>query len=145
MGLSQKRALLVSKFIKHNYSRRVVEVGCGRHSPVAFTLARHLEVTAIDILESETVDERIRVLYTKDDVMSPDLTLYQNSQLLYSLRPPLEIQCGILNVAQVVQADVLIMPLGDEIVEALSGFLRNYYGLALYHLQIDAALRQQER
>ncbi len=135
---------MLSEFIKCHYSRRIVEVACGKHSRVAFTLSRSLEIVATDVLESEAVDECIRPLYAKDDITSPDLRLYQNAQLLYSIRPPLEIQRGILNVAQVVHADVLIKPLGDEITEALRAFLRNYRGIVFYYFRADAALGYQE-
>ncbi len=97
-----------------------------------------------DVLESEAVDGCIRPIYAKDDITSPDLRLYQNVQLLYSIRPPLEIQRGILNVAQVVHADVLIKPLGDEITEALRAFLRNYRGIVFYYFRADTALGYQE-
>ncbi len=145
MSISQQGSLLLSKFIKRNYSRRVVEVGCGKHSRVASALSRSLEIIATDVLESEAVDDRIRPLYTKDDITSPDLQLYRNSQLLYSIRPPLEIQHGMLNVAQVVHADVLIKPLGNEITEVMQAYLRNYHGIAFYHFRGDTALRHRTR
>ncbi|MGZ7145242.1 MAG: UPF0146 family protein [Halobacteriota archaeon] len=145
MGLSQQGSLLLSEFITRNYSRRIVEVACGRYSRVAFTLSQSVEIRATDVLESEAVDERIRPLYYKDDIMSPDLRLYQNAQLLYSIRPPLEIQHGILNVARAVHADVLVKPLSDEIIDALRAYLRNYRGIAFYHFRADAALGREER
>ncbi len=143
MDLSAHSSLLLAEFIKRNYSGRIVEVGCGKRSRVAFILSRSLDVTATDILENETVDECIVPLYTKDDILAPDLKLYQNSQLLYSIRPPVEIQHGILHTARTVQADVLIKPLDDEIVEPLQAFLRNYRGIAFYHYRTGVILQHR--
>ncbi|MGZ4901872.1 MAG: UPF0146 family protein [Halobacteriota archaeon] len=139
MGLSQKHALSLSEFVKRNYSRRVVEVGCGKRSRTAFILTRSLDIIVTDILESEAVDGCIKPFYIKDDITSPDLNLYYNAQLLYSIRPPLEIQHSILNVARIVQADVLIKPLDDEIIDILRMYLKNHKGIAFYHFQAERA------
>ncbi len=135
MGSGQQGALLLSEFVKRNYSGRVVEVGCGRRSRTAFILTRSLGIIVTDILESEAVDECIKPFYIKDDITSPDLNLYQNAQLLYSLRPPLEIQRSILRVALSVKADALLKPLDDEIIDGLRTCLKNYKGLAFYHFK----------
>ena len=128
---------MLSEFVKRNYSGRVVEVGCGRRSRTAFILTRSLDIIVTDILESEAVDGCIKPFYIKDDITSPDLNLYQNAQLLYSLRPPLEIQHSILRVALSVQADVLLKPLDDEIMDGLRARLKNYKGIAFYHFKAD--------
>ncbi len=140
VGLSQRSSTLLAEFIKRNYSQKIVEIACGTYSQVAFTLSQSLQVVATDVLERAAVDERIKPLYVKDDVTSPDLRLYQNAQLLYSIRPPLELQHAILNVAHIVHADVLIKHLGDEIIDTLRTSLRNYEGLACYHVRAGAAL-----
>ncbi len=139
MSLHRQGLLLLSEFIHHHYPERVVEVACGKRSSVAVILARSLNVIATDVLESQAVDQHLRPLYVKDDITSPNLALYQNAQLLYSIRPPLEIQEDILNVAHAVYADVLIKPLDDEVTDVLRTHLRNYYGIAFYHVRADAA------
>ncbi len=147
MGPSQGNAPSMAAFIKDHYSGRVIEVGCGRRSYVAFSLAPFLDVVATDVLEGEAVDECIRPLYVKDDIMSPDLRRYHGAQLLYSIRPPLEIQHGILKTALIVHADVLIRPLGGEIIEDLQGYLSNFRGIAFYYYRFEAAVggREQRR
>ncbi len=137
VGLRQQGSLLLSEFIRRNYSKRVIEVACGKYSHVAFLLSQSLSVVVTDILNREVVDERIKPLYVKDDITSPDLGLYQNAQLLYAMRPPLEIQHAILHVAHVVHADILIKSLNDEILDALQASLRNYQGVAFYHIRAD--------
>ena len=59
----------------------------------------------------------------KDDVFAPRMELYQGASLLYSIRPPLELQIAMGDLAARVGADVLIRPLQDEVAE-LPGFAR---------------------
>ncbi len=140
MGLDQQSSLLLSEFIKRNYSQKIVEVACGKHSYIALILSQSLQVVATDVRDCKDIDERIRPLYAKDDIESPDLKLYQNAQLLYSIRPPIEIQHSILKMARVVHADILIKPLGCEVIEVLQNYLRNYRGIAFHYVRADSAL-----
>jgi uncharacterized protein len=59
----------------------------------------------------------------KDDIFSPRLELYLGASLLYSIRPPLEMQLAMGLLAAKIGADVLVRPLMDEVTE-LSGFAR---------------------
>jgi len=71
------------------------------------------------------VEERLlgSLRVAKDDIFSPRLDLYRGASLLYSIRPPLEMQLAMGALAASVGADVLVRPLGDEIAE-LPGFSR---------------------
>ena len=130
---------LLLKYLLSNYSGKIIEVGCGRYSSTAFALSQCMEIIAIDILDADRIDYRIRPIYVRDDVTSPDLRLYLHARLLYSIRPPFEIQRSILNLAEQVKADVLIKPLGTEIVEDARLRLSNYRGLPLYRLESRSA------
>ena len=59
----------------------------------------------------------------KDDIFSPRLELYRGASLLYSIRPPLEMQLAMGLLALKLGADVLVRPLMDEVTE-LQGFAR---------------------
>jgi uncharacterized UPF0146 family protein len=59
----------------------------------------------------------------KDDIFAPRMELYRGASLLYSIRPPLELQIAMGDVAALVGADILIRPLQDEVAE-LPGFSR---------------------
>ncbi|HYA32522.1 MAG TPA: UPF0146 family protein [Candidatus Bathyarchaeia archaeon] len=120
-----------------NYSTKVVEVGSGRYSAVALALHSHYDVTATDILETNAVDSRLKPLYIKDDVTRPDLGLYRGARLIYSIRPPIEIQPYILKLSERVGADMLIKPLGSEILSDTRLSLINLRGKAIYVLQRD--------
>lgn len=107
-------------YIHLHYPGRVVEVGAGRVADVAAGLkARGVSVILTD-KEERTVGA---LAVEEDDVFSPRLELYRGASLLYSIRPPLELQIGMGILAARIGADVLIRPLGDEVAE-LPGFSR---------------------
>jgi len=110
----------LAQFIAENYSGRVVEVGVGYFPEVALGLhARGLDVLLTD--KEERLLGRLRV--EKDDIFSPRLELYRGASLLYSIRPPLELQLAMGQLALLIGADVLVRPLMDEVAQ-LQGFAR---------------------
>ena len=110
----------LAQFIAENYQGRVVEVGVGYFPEVALGLqARGLDVVLTD--KEERVLGGLRV--EKDDIFSPRLELYRGASLLYSIRPPLELQLAMGLLAAKIGADVLVRPLMDEVAQ-LPGFAR---------------------
>ena len=110
----------LAQFIARNYSGRVVEVGAGYSLEVALGLqARGLDVVLTD--KEERLLGSLRV--EKDDIFSPCQELYRGARLLYSIRPPLELQLAMGLLALELGADVLVRPLMDEVAE-LPGFAR---------------------
>jgi uncharacterized protein len=110
----------LAEFIGKYYSGRTVEVGAGHEPAVAqLLLARGLDVVLTD--RGERLLDGTRV--EKDDIFAPRMELYQGASLLYSIRPPLEMQIAMGDVAAQVGADILIRPLQDEVAE-LPGFAR---------------------
>ena len=110
----------LAQFIAGNYSGRVVEVGVGYALEVALGLrARGMDVVLTD--KEERLLGSLQV--EKDDIFSPRLELYRGASLLYSIRPPLEMQLAMGLLALELGADVLVRPLMDE-VALLPGFVR---------------------
>jgi uncharacterized protein len=110
----------LAQFFAANYSGRVVEVGAGFAAAVALGLqARGLDVLLTD--KEERLLGGLRV--EKDDIFSPRLELYRGASLLYSIRPPLEMQLAMGVLAAKLGADVLVRPLMDE-VAVLPGFAK---------------------
>jgi uncharacterized UPF0146 family protein len=110
----------LAEFIAENYRCRVVEVGVGYFPEVALGLqARGLDVVLTDKEERFLGSLRVE----KDDIFSPRLELYRGASLLYSIRPPLELQLAMGQLASLIGADVLVRPLMDEVGE-LQGFSR---------------------
>jgi uncharacterized UPF0146 family protein len=118
---SLRGAADLAGYIGRNYSGRVVEVGVGHVPDVALLLMRvpYLEVVVTDREECLLAGLRVE----KDDIFSPRLDLYKGASLLYSLRPPLEMQLAMGAIAGRIGADVLIRPLQDEVAQ-LPGFAR---------------------
>ena len=132
MAVHECVAEVLREFIKNNYSRMIVEVGCGRFSAVAVALRACFKVTATDILETDAVDCRLAPIYVKDDITCPDLRLYRGANLIYSIRPPLDIQPSILDLSERIGADALIKPFGSEIIEDMRLHLRSCRGLPVH-------------
>lgn len=110
----------LAEFIAENYSGRVVEVGAGYVPEVALGLReRGLDLVLTD--KEERLLGSLRV--EKDDIFSPRLKLYRGASLIYSIRPPLEMQLAMGQLASLIGADVLVRPLMDEVAE-LPGFSR---------------------
>lgn len=118
-------------FILRNYSGKVVEVGVGFVPEVAILLSRKITIVAID-KEMRQLDG---LCIQKDDIFSPRKELYEGASLLYSIRPPIEVQLAMGKMGAEIGADVLVRPLEDEIAE-LSGFSRTLvnYGDAGFYL-----------
>jgi len=110
----------LAEFIAASYPGRVVEVGAGH----VFEVALHLKALGVDVTLTDKEERSLGELHVEgDDIFSPGLQRYQGARLLYSLRPPLEVQLAMGELAARLGADVLIRPLGGEIAE-LPGFSR---------------------
>ncbi|MDD4446284.1 MAG: UPF0146 family protein [Methanothrix sp.] len=110
----------LAQFIAANYSGRVVEVGAGYAAEVALGL----QARGLDVLRTDKEERLLGGLKVeKDDIFSPRLELYRGASLLYSIRPPLEMQLAMGVLASLIGADVLVRPLMDEVAQ-LPGFAR---------------------
>ena len=114
-----KGASEIAEYILKNYSGKVVEVGAGFVDDVA----SHLKT--LDVVATDTSSYRVGSMQIeKDDIFSPRMELYTGASLLYSIRPPLEVQLAMGMLALKIGADVLIRPLGDEVAN-LPGYTRS--------------------
>ncbi len=113
----------LAEYIRKNYAGRVVEVGAGYVPDVAMSLMQGSQALRVVVTDNE---ERSlgSLSVEKDDIFSPRLDLYQGASLLYSVRPPLELQLAMGTLARQIGADVLIRPLADEIAD-MPGFCRS--------------------
>jgi uncharacterized UPF0146 family protein len=123
----------IANFILQNYSGKAVEVGAGFVSEVALLIGRHMKVVATDkgkrILDGLSVED--------DDIFSPHRDIYEGASILYSIRPPIEVQIAMGRLAAEIGADILIRPLDDEIAD-LPGFTKilvNQGDARFYHFK----------
>lgn len=100
-----------SEYIITNYKdvSKIVEVGVGNFPRVALTLQEHLNM---DIIMTDI--KPYHPMVTVDDINDPDLDIYNGASLIYSIRPPEELQNSIKYVADKVGADIIIKPFLTE-------------------------------
>lgn len=109
-----------AKFIAENYpdAKKIVEVGVGHRIDVAVQVKTWLpnsEVVVTDKDESWVRTHRTpKVKAVVDDIIHPKLGVYQGSELVYSLHPPIEIVSSLASLAGRVGADLLVAPVMDE-------------------------------
>ncbi|WP_293029887.1 UPF0146 family protein [Natronococcus sp.] len=91
---------------------RVVEVGVGRRTDLAATLTdAGVSVTATDVTRREVPDG---VRFVRDDVVDPDLAVYEDAEAIYARNLPPELHRPTLEVAERVGADFLFTTLGGD-------------------------------
>ncbi|AEG17458.1 UPF0146 family protein [Methanobacterium paludis] len=124
-----------SDYIIKNYndSSKIVEVGAGSFLEVALNLQRHLkmDITMTDIKPSHEC-------ILQDDIGNPDLKIYKDASLIYSIRPPEELHPLIMKLADDVGADLIIKPLSTDFINTDKKMkLINYKKAIFYKMCYD--------
>jgi len=102
---------LIASYIAENYTR-AAEIGVGRNSTVARILQeRCVSVFCTDIAP-HSPDPLVK--FVRDDIFSPDIELYMDCDLVYSIRPHEEMVPPLIRLAQTVDCDLLVYHLGFE-------------------------------
>jgi len=108
----------IAEYIINHYKNKVVEVGVGNLPQVAILLKDKLDILVTDINPQNFT----AVKFCKDDIFKPDLGIYRNASLIYSIRPPIDIQDAIAKIAKELGCDLIIRPFGNEKAD-----LRKYF------------------
>ncbi|MCX9009718.1 MAG: UPF0146 family protein [Candidatus Methanoperedens sp.] len=111
----------LAEYILDNYRGKMVEIGVGSRPEVALLLKDKADVTVTDINEQAYAGLR----FCRDDIFAPDMGIYKNAALIYSIRPPIDMQEAIAKTAREVGADLLIRPFGNEKAD-LRGIYKNH-------------------
>lgn len=114
----------LANYIAEKGVRKVAEVGVGNLSLVW----RRLEELGIEVVKTDVKNLSEDVIV--DDVCEPDIEIYRGVELVYSIRPPYEIQRCIVELGKRLGVDVIIVPLKNEIIEG--GKLVNYKSAKFY-------------
>ncbi len=111
---------------------KIAEVGIGKFSKVADALSQKENITLIKTDINPDSDEVIR-----DDVTNPDLRLYEDVDIIYSIRPPSELQPHLVNLAQKTGSQLIIKPLTNEDLNTgrVKMKLKNYKKASFYILR----------
>ncbi len=121
------------EYIINNYpgAKKIIEVGVGSQSGVLEELDKALDAQVIGT-DIKTSDPEI----VSDDIMNPDLRIYENADLIYSLRLPIELHSYIKEIANIAGSDLIIKPLSTEYVDQKNLFkevkLVNYKSVFFY-------------
>ncbi|MFB6284602.1 MAG: UPF0146 family protein [Halobacteria archaeon] len=121
----------VADYVLSNYDGRVVEVGVGKNHGTAEELRKtpNIDVTTVDVDGSADPD-------VVDDILKPEIEIYRGASLVYSIRPPPELHSALHEVADAVDADLLIVPLGNE-PTPIEHRLVNHEGRTVYLSETD--------
>ncbi|MBR3156474.1 MAG: hypothetical protein IKF13_06640 [Methanobrevibacter sp.] len=88
---------------------RIAEIGVGKFDMIANMLSERENITLIktDILPKDST-------VIKDDITNPNIDLYRNTDIIYSIRPPSELQPYLVSLALEVDSQLIIKPLTNE-------------------------------
>ena len=123
-----------SEFIITHYKNAsyIVEVGVGGFPLVALTLQEHLNM---DIIMTDIKPSHENVIV--DDITKPNLNIYSGASLIYSIRPPEELQEHIKRVAEIVGADLIIKTLSTEFIKPDKCMKLINYKKAIFYKMCD--------
>ena len=88
---------------------KIAEIGVGKFSMIADELSEKDNITLIKTDIAPANDTVIA-----DDITSPDFELYRDVELIYSIRPPSELQPYIADLAVKIDSQLIIKPLTNE-------------------------------
>ena len=88
---------------------KIAEVAVGKFDRIAQMLTEKENITLIktDIQPADTT-------VIKDDITNPNLELYKDVDLIYSIRPPSELQPYLVKLALEIGSQLIIKPLTNE-------------------------------
>ena len=88
---------------------KIAEVGIGKFDQIARKLSCRKNITLIktDILPKDST-------VIRDDITNPNMKLYEGTDIIYSIRPPSELQPHLVRLAVKIGAQLIIKPLTNE-------------------------------
>lgn len=87
----------------------ITEIGIGKYYDISNYLNKqenvNLKMTDINPSREDII---------KDDIKNPNMEIYENSNVIYSIRPPYEIQPYLIKISKKVNSELIIKPLTGE-------------------------------
>lgn len=101
----------IGRYIVTTYTH-AVEVGIGENSDAASLVARAGKLLrSTDIKNIPALPE---LAFRIDDIFEPDLSLYQGADVVYAIRPAIEMIPPLRSLAETINADLIVYHLGFE-------------------------------
>jgi uncharacterized protein len=120
-----RRIAGLADYVAARYGR-IAEIGIGHFPDMAyFLMERGVKVIATDIYPFQY--DGLNVV--TDDITEPELSIYENIKLLYSMRPPSELVPYMKRLAGMISADLIVKPLSSEYMD---GELMRYGNVPFY-------------
>ena len=88
---------------------KIAEIGVGKFDKIANNLSKKENIT---IIKTDISPKDASVI--KDDITNPNLELYRDAEIIYSIRPPSELQPYLINLALKIDSQLIIKPLTNE-------------------------------
>lgn len=111
---------------------KIAEIAIGKYDRIAEILSSKQNITLIktDILPKDST-------VIKDDITKPNLELYRDTDIIYSIRPPSELQPYLVKLAQEIGSQLIIKPLTNEDLNTgrVKMKLKNYNRASFYVLR----------
>ena len=101
--------LAIENSEKTGRKTKIVEIGAGKFQTISKNLS---ENENIDILMTDIDPANESII--KDDVFNPNMNIYKGADILFSIRPPAELQEAIMKIRDDVNATLIIKPLFNE-------------------------------
>ena len=101
--------LAIENSEKTGKKTKIVEIGIGKFHTISENLSKNENIELI-MTDIDPANENI----IKDDVFNPNMDLYENVDIIFSIRPPAELQEAIMKIRDKVNATLIIKPLFNE-------------------------------
>ena len=101
--------LAIENSEKTGKKTKIVEIGAGKFLTISKNLSENENIDII-MTDIDPANENI----IKDDVFNPNMDIYKGTDILFSIRPPAELQEAIMKIRDDVNATLIIKPLFNE-------------------------------
>lgn len=121
--------LAIENSEKTGKKTKIVEIGAGKFQTISKNLSKNENIDLI-MTDIDSANEDI----VKDDVFNPDMSIYEDADILFSIRPPGELQEAIMKIRDQVNATLIIKPLFNEDlnIKTQKMKLKNYNRASFY-------------
>ena len=88
---------------------KIAEIGVGKFDRIANSLNERENIT---IIKTDISPKDATVI--RDDITNPNIDIYKDVDIIYSIRPPSELQPHLVRLAQKIDSQLIIKPLTNE-------------------------------
>ena len=111
MGSYKHIETCIGEYLVKHYTN-AVEVGIGKNVEVARIL--HDAGRSVRSTDIRDVPVPEWLIFVTDDIFSPDISFYRGVNLIYAIRPAIEMIPPLLALARTINCDLLVYHLGFE-------------------------------